>query len=128
MPFERLNGVGREYDTWLINPTILLPHLVRDLKSKQVVFRQRMFATPQDVADLREPIVVNCTGYGAKALFGDSQVRAKRRHLVVVRRTLPKQFYFVSGGCGSGVISYVFCRQNDIVVGGSVGHTVNTTA
>ena len=31
----------------------------------------RKFDTPRDVAALDETVVVNCTGLGAKALFGD---------------------------------------------------------
>ena len=41
-------------------------------------------------------------------------------HLVVLTRTLAKQFYFFSGGCANYRNMYVFCRQRDIVIGGSV--------
>lgn len=120
LPFAKLNTMGREYRTWLINPTILLPQLVAELKRSAVRFRKRQFASRDDFAALRENIIVNCTGYGAKALMNDEDVVAKRGHLVVLRRTLPKQFYFFSGGCGNRRIMYVFCRHSDIVVGGTV--------
>jgi glycine/D-amino acid oxidase-like deaminating enzyme len=120
LPFAKLNTIGREYRTWLINPTILLPQLVAELKRSAVRFRKRQFASRDDFAALRENIIVNCTGYGAKALMNDEDVVAKRGHLVVLRRTLPKQFYFFSGGCGNRRIMYVFCRHRDIVVGGTV--------
>lgn len=35
---------------------------------------QRAFNHPSDLAALVEPVVVNCTGYGARALFGDESV------------------------------------------------------
>lgn len=35
---------------------------------------QRRFNHPSELADLAEPVVVNCTGYGARALFGDESV------------------------------------------------------
>lgn len=35
---------------------------------------QREFHHPSELADLTEPVVVNCTGYGARALFGDESV------------------------------------------------------
>jgi D-amino-acid oxidase len=120
LPFNKLNMMGREYKTWLINPTILLPQLVADLRRSAVRFRKRQFESKADFADLRENVVINCTGYGAKALMNDDDVIAKRGHLVVLRKTLPKQFYFFSGGCWNGRIMYVFCRHNDIVVGGTV--------
>jgi glycerol-3-phosphate dehydrogenase len=52
--------------------------------------------------------------------MNDHNVIARRGHLVVLKKTLHKQFYFFSGGCWNGRIMYVFCRQNDIVVGGTV--------
>jgi glycerol-3-phosphate dehydrogenase len=120
LPFAKLNTIGREYRTWLVNPTILLPRLVAELKRSAVRFRKRQFNSRDDFAALRENIIVNCTGYGAKALMNDDDVVAKRGHLVVLRRTQPKQFYFFSGGCGNRRIMYVFCRHRDIVVGGTV--------
>jgi hypothetical protein len=44
--------------------------------------------------------------------MNDNDVIAKRGHLVVLRRTLPRQFYFLSGGCANGRVMYVFCRHN----------------
>jgi D-amino-acid oxidase len=120
LPFSRLNTAGREYRTWLINPTILLPKLVVDLRRNAVQFRTRQFESKDDFAELRQNIIINCTGYGARALMNDNDVIAKRGHLVVLRKTLPKQLYFFSGGCSNGRIMYVFCRHNDIVVGGTV--------
>ena len=35
---------------------------------------QRTFGHPSELAGLAEPVVVNCTGYGARALFGDESV------------------------------------------------------
>ena len=35
---------------------------------------QRVFHHPSELAGLAEPVVVNCTGYGARALFGDESV------------------------------------------------------
>ena len=120
LPFAKLNTIGREYRTWLINPTILLPQLLAELKRSGVRLRKRQFASRDNFASLRENIIINCTGYGAKALMNDEDVVAKRGHLVVLRRTLPKQFYFFSGGCGNRRIMYAFCRHRDIVLGGTV--------
>ena len=120
LPFRSLNVAGREYRTWLINPTILLPRLVSDLKRSSVPFRRRMFTDVQSFAELGENIVINCTGHGAKALVQDNQMLARRGHLVLLRRTLAKQFYFLSGGCANYRTMYVFCRHRDIVIGGSV--------
>jgi hypothetical protein len=52
--------------------------------------------------------------------MSDDNVIARRGHLVILRKTLPKKFYFFSGGCWNGRIMYAFCRHNDVVVGGTV--------
>jgi len=120
LPFHSLNAQGREYRTWLINPTILLPRLVADLQRRGVRFKTRTFADKEAFRELRENIIINCTGYGAKALMQDQQMLARRGHLVILQKTHRKQFYFFSGGCADYRTMYVFCRQYDIVVGGSV--------
>ena len=35
---------------------------------------QRTFRHPSELVGLAEPVVVNCTGYGARALFGDESL------------------------------------------------------
>src|ERR1700737_1282431 len=95
LPFQKLNVAGREYRTWLINPTILLPRLVSDLKRSRVRFERKLFTDVQAFGALRENIVINCTGYGAKKLVQDDQMLARRGHLVVLKRTLANQLYFL---------------------------------
>jgi len=119
LPFKHPNEVGREYSTWLINPRILLPRLVADLKRGAVRFRTKEFTDRQQVEDLKQNIIVNCTGYGAKKLFDDQALEARRGHLVVLRNPTRLKYFF-SGGCEHGALSYVFARQRDIVVGGTV--------
>jgi D-amino-acid oxidase len=119
LPFANFDDMGREYKTWLINPTIMMPKLIRDLKAKGVLFRQRDFRNQDDISALAEPIIINCTGYGSKQLFGDMALTAQRGHLVVLPN--PQNLrYFFSGGCQNDVVAYMFCRQNDIVIGGTV--------
>ncbi len=119
LPFANLDDIGREYKTWLINPTIMMPKLIRDLKSQGVLFRQREFRDQSDIAALAQPIIINCTGYGSKQLFDDMALTAQRGHLVVLPN--PQNLrYFFGGGCQNDVVAYMFCRQNDIVIGGTV--------
>ena len=118
LPFQKLNVVGREYSTWLINPRILLPRLVVDLKRRAVRFKVKEFKDRQQVEDLKQNIIVNCTGYGASALFDDRALRPRRGHLVILRNPTRLKYLF-SGGCENNVPSYLFARQSDIVIGGT---------
>ena len=124
LPFEKLASVpGRAYRTWLMNPSILMPTLRDELTAARVQFVQRTFATRADLSALPERIVVNCTGFGARALLDDTDVTGQRGHLVVLDKTDPRQDWFFSGGCQNNVVAYVFCRQTDIIVGGTVGRS-----
>lgn len=118
LPFRPLCSVyGREYKTWLINPTILLPRLAADLQNAGVRFIRRTFQYQSDVRNLEANIIVNCTGLGAKTLFTDPKMVPIRGQLVVLKN--PKLLtYLFSGGCGDNV-AYMFARQNDIVIGGT---------
>lgn len=127
LPFAKLNQPGREYSTWLMNPMYLLPRLVQDLTEQQVRFVQRTFVERADVFALPESVLINCTGLGAKALFSDDKVVPQRGQLVALEKTNDKQFYFFSGGCENRVISYAFCRQDDVVIGGTIQPGNETT-
>src|ERR1700738_2947674 len=91
LPFQKLNVAGGEYRTLLINSTLLPPRLVSDLKRSRVRFRRKLFTDVQAFGALRENIVINCTGYGAKQLVQDDQMLARRGPLVVLRRPLANQ-------------------------------------
>src|SRR5262245_47978731 len=60
--------------TMRIEPSIYLDALVRDflLWGGHIVIRK--FDTPRDLMSLNESIVINCSGLGAKAIFGDPQL------------------------------------------------------
>jgi len=119
LPFARLDVVGREYQTWLLNPRIMLPRLKADLMRSSVQFTTKEFSDRGEVERLPENIVVNCTGYGAKQLFTDDDLKPRRGHIALLRNPANLKYLF-SGGCSNHVISYLFARQNDIIVGGTV--------
>ena len=57
-----------------IEPNIYLDALVRDFQLWGGHIVVRKFDAPRDLAALREPIVINCTGLGARDLFGDQDL------------------------------------------------------
>lgn len=112
-----------EYETWLINPTILMPELRRDLTRAGVIFQvgEQRFVRPGEALRMPETIIVNCTGIGARRLFTDVKLQGHRGHLVKLNNPRGLR-YLLSFGCNSPsdrLASYIFCRENDIVVGGS---------
>lgn len=112
LPFERLNTPGFAYQTLLVEPPIFLAKLKSDLQP-HVRFVCRTFNSVDQVHALAEPIIVNCTGYGAKALFNDSNVVPIKGQLVLLKAQPALQYLFSTGE------TYLFPRHDHVVVGGS---------
>jgi D-amino-acid oxidase len=118
LPFAPLASVlGKEYATWLINPTIMLPKLVSDLRLANTRFEKRSIRTRAELVAIDADVVINCTGLGARGMLQDMDVKPVRGQLVVLKN--PGQLkYLFSGGCGNET-AYMFCRQDDIIIGGT---------
>jgi D-amino-acid oxidase len=56
----------------------------------------RTFDTPRDLMSLAEPLIVNCTGLGARALFGDQELVPVKGQLTVLVPQ-PEVTYMVGG-------------------------------
>lgn len=120
LPFEQLQVPGRRYETFLLNPMRMLPAIQAELHAAGVQFVARHFVAREELATLPQPILVNCTGYGARALWEDEKLIGQRGHLVVLdKRDVEGLDWLFGGGCENGVIAYVFCRQDDVLVGGT---------
>ena len=114
-----------------IEPNIYLPALMDDVLAFGGQFVIRKFETTRDVLALSENVIVNCTGLGAKALFGDEELMPLRGLLVL----LPPQDdvnYSTSGGFNipeaqRGLFIHMMPRRDGIVLGGTSERDVWTT-
>lgn len=117
----RLGGAVRTagaYETWLVDPTVLLGALRRELEEMGVDFVTRRLREEGEVYALPERLIVNCTGYGARRLFTDERMEPRRGHLV--RLENPGRLdYILNSWCGQGT-RYLFARGSDIIIGGSI--------
>ena len=68
---------------------------------------------PGEVAALPEDVIFNCTGLGARALFGDTGMIAARGQLVVF---LPQPELDYNLTYGS---TYIFPRSDGVITGGT---------
>ncbi|MEO8371471.1 MAG: FAD-dependent oxidoreductase [Candidatus Solibacter sp.] len=107
--------------TMLIEPAIYLGALIRDFHAAggRIVIRE--FASTQEVAALREELIFNCTGLGARALFGDTELTPIRGQLVFLLPQ-PEVNY-----CMIGPNIYMFPRRDGILLGGTFDRGVSTT-
>jgi glycine/D-amino acid oxidase-like deaminating enzyme len=75
---------ARRFPTLRFEPSIYLEALMRDVLSFGGRLVVRQFDTLRDIALLPESVVVNCTGLGAKTLFGDAELTPVKGQLVVL--------------------------------------------
>jgi D-amino-acid oxidase len=105
-----------------IEPSIYLDNLVRDFQlwGGRIVIRK--FDTPRELAALREPIVINCTGLGAKELFGDPELVPLKGQLTVMPPQ-PEVNYHTNGGVppvpGASLGIHMMARSDGIILGGT---------
>jgi glycine/D-amino acid oxidase-like deaminating enzyme len=101
------------YDTLYVEVGRYLRQLIRDLELAGGRIAIRDFATPADVAALPERLLFNCTGLGARALFGDQELRPARGQLAILLPQ-PEINYAFTGEAG-----YMFPRADGILLGGT---------
>ncbi|MEJ1961077.1 MAG: FAD-dependent oxidoreductase [Gammaproteobacteria bacterium] len=74
--------VVARYSNLIFNISAYTHLLISDFLAAGGIIETREFEKPGDIAKLREKTVVNCTGYGARALFGDESVTPVRGQIV----------------------------------------------
>jgi D-amino-acid oxidase len=67
------------------------------------------------------PVVVNCTGIGARALVPDPELRPVRGQAVIVANPGVKEFFIGAGGENSGLV-YFFPHGDTVLLGGTEQH------
>lgn len=108
--------------TMFIEPPTYLRALLRDfhLAGGRVVVRN--LASPADVAALPQPVVVNCTGLGARELFGDDELTPIKGQLTVLLPQPEVDYAVVTRDL------YTFPRMDGILLGGTHERGVETMA
>ena len=105
-----------------IEPNIYLDNLVRDFQLWGGRIVIRTFETPRELAALREPIIVNCTGLGAKDLFGDQELIPLKGQLTVMTPQAEVN-YHTNGGVppvpGASLGIHMMARNDGIILGGT---------
>jgi len=81
-PFS--NGYAVERPMIRFEPSIYLDALMRDVVTFGGRIAIRTFDTPRDLMSLPEQVIVNCTGLGAKKLFGDEELVPVKGQLTVL--------------------------------------------
>jgi glycine/D-amino acid oxidase-like deaminating enzyme len=104
---------ARRFTTMLVEPPTYLAAMERDVRLAGGRIVVRELRGREEVAALPEPVVVNCTGLGAKALFGDEEILPVKGQLTFLLPQ-PEVDYIVIGGS-----LYMFPRRDGILLGGT---------
>jgi D-amino-acid oxidase len=101
------------YDTLYVETGRYLRQLTRDVLAAGGAIRVRAFATPAEIAALPERLAFNCTGLGARALFGDDELVPIRGQLAILLPQSEVRYAF------TGEAGYMFPRADGILLGGT---------
>ena len=114
---EHYFGVScvREYSTMLIEPSIYLNALLRDFYIAGGKLVVKEFRSREEIMRLGEPVIFNCTGLGARALFGDQKLGPVRGQLEVLLPQPEVDYCYLGDG-------YMFPRRDGIILGGTFDH------
>jgi len=119
--FEQLEGSAnpfpggpvRRYHTMYVETGRYLRQLTEDFLAAGGRIEVRSFTSPTEIAALPERVVFNCTGLGARALFGDEMVEPVRGQLAIL---LPQPEIDYAYSLSDG---YMFPRPDGILLGGT---------
>jgi glycine/D-amino acid oxidase-like deaminating enzyme len=104
---------ARGFTTMLVETPIYLHAMMREVRLAGGRIVVRELASREDVGALPEPVVVNCTGLGAKALFGDDELTPVRGQLSFLLPQPEVDYIVIAGGF------YMFPRRDGILLGGT---------
>lgn len=105
--------IARQFSTMVIEPHTYLRALMRDFYTAGGKIVVKEFRSREEIARLREQVIFNCTGLGAKALFNDEQLTPVRGQLEVLLPQPEVDYCYLADG------AYMFPRRDGIILGGT---------
>ena len=105
---------ARQFDTMLIEPNTYLPAVLEDYRVAGGQIEVREIKELAELQTLPQNVIVNCTGLGAKALFGDEELTPIKGQLTILLPQ-PEVAYCTLGPEDL----YMFPRTDGILLGGT---------
>ncbi len=104
--------IVRQFSSMMIEPPIYLRALLRDFYNAGGKIVVKEFRTREEVMRLAEPVIFNCTGLGARQLFGDEKLVPARGQLEVLLPQPEIDYGYIGPG-------HMFPRSDGIFLGGT---------
>ena len=102
----------RQFSSMLIEPAVYLRALLRDFYSAGGKIVVKEFKSREEIMRLRENVIFNCTGLGARVLFDDQKLIPARGQLEILLPQPEIDYCYLGPG-------YMFPRSDGIVLGGT---------
>lgn len=103
----------RRFHTMMIEPSIYLQALLRDVQGAGASIEIRRFASADEVVKLPQQVIFNCTGLGARDLFADAELTPIKGQLTILKPQPAVDYNLILGRY------YMFSRADGIVLGGT---------
>jgi D-amino-acid oxidase len=111
---------AQRFTTMLIEPSTLLETLTSEVRQAGAQIIVRELRSVEEVVALPEPVIVNCTGLGARELFGDQELMPIKGQLVVLLPQPDVDYITLRDR------TYMFPRSDGILLGGTFERNVST--
>jgi glycine/D-amino acid oxidase-like deaminating enzyme len=102
-----------QFDTMIIEPNRYLPAVIEDFRIAGGQIRVQEFKSVAELQTLPQHVIVNCTGLGAKALFGDAELTPVKGQLTILLPQPEVDYCTLAGDL------YMFPRTDGILLGGT---------
>src|SRR5262249_54648781 len=102
---------ARQFDGMLIEPNVYLEALLDEVRLAGGIVRVMELSDRDAVRRLPERVLVNCTGLGAKALFGDEELTPLKGQLTFLLPQAQVHYAVMQGGL------YMFPRSDGVLLG-----------
>ncbi len=122
-PFEILgpgehpfpSAYASRFHTLIAETNTLMPALVEDFRAHGGVITVQSFDDASQLQALPPPLIINCTGLGAKRLFGDEELVPLKGQLTILKPQPEIAYAYLD----PVLDLYMFSRSDGIVLGGS---------
>jgi glycine/D-amino acid oxidase-like deaminating enzyme len=117
------SAYASRFRTLIAETNVFLPALIDDFRAHGGSIEVRSFADRAAVQALEAPLIVNCTGLGAKQLFDDPELTPVKGQLTVLKPQTAVTYAYLD----PVLDFYMFSRSDGVILGGSHGEGVWST-
>src|SRR5690606_7309734 len=113
---------ARHFDTMFIEPPVYLQAVMDDYYTAGGSIVVREFNDRSELLSLEEPVILNCSGLGSRALFGDDELVPVKGQLTVLMPQADINYLMIYQGI------YMFPRADGVLLGGTFQRNISTRA